>query len=392
MRHASGSLRPHYLLDPAITFLNHGSFGATPWPVFEEYQRWQRALEREPVRFMERELPAALRDARDGLGAYLGAPGDDLVFIPNATFGANAVARSLDLGPGDEVLSTDHEYGACENAWEYYRRRRGFTYIKQPLNLPGESGEPLADQLWRGVTERTRVIYLSHLTSPTAMTLPVAEICRRARAAGILTIIDGAHAPGQIPLDLAALDPDFYVANAHKWLSAPKGAAFLYARRDRQPLLEPLVVGWGWGEERALTFGSDFLDYFQWLGTNDLAAYLAVPAAIRFQAEHDWPTVQTCCHALLQEALDGITALTGLPDVYGDPRRYHQMAVAALPPIADLPSLKNVLYDEFRVQIPCTRWRDRAFVRVSIQAYNDEADLDALLAALERLLPYHLAG
>jgi isopenicillin-N epimerase len=386
------SLRAHYLLDPDVIFLNHGSFGATPRPVFAACQRWERELEREPVRFIERELPGLMQAAREALGAYVGAGSEDLVFVPNATFGANVVARSLALGPGDEVLMTDHEYGACENVWAFLSRKRGFTVVRQHVDLPAEAAEPMIDGLWHGVTERTRVIFCSQITSPTAITLPVEELCARARAAGILTVIDGAHAPGQIPLQLAASGPDFYFANAHKWLSAPKGAAFLYARRDRQALIEPLVVGWGWGEHRQKTVGSDFLDAFEWLGTNDLAAYLAVPAAIRFQQENQWEVISGQCHALLREAIERITALTALPDVYGHHRRYHQMAVAELPHMDDLPAFKNALYDAFCVQVPCTQWNRRQFIRISIQAYNTLEEVDALLDALEQLLPRHVTA
>ena len=196
------------------------------------------------------------------------------------------------------------------------------------MALPLTTDEALVDHFWQGVTPRTRVIFLSHITSPTAVRLPVAALCARARAAGILTLIDGAHAPGQIDLDLTAIDADFYTGNCHKWLSSPKGAAFLYAHREAQALIEPLVVGWGYEAEPGTSFGSRFLDLLQWLGTIDYAAYLSVPAAIRFQAEHDWPAVRAACHTLVAEALDGLAALTGLRSIYPDDSYYHQMAAA----------------------------------------------------------------
>jgi isopenicillin-N epimerase len=252
--------------------------------------------------------------------------------------------------------------------------------------LPLTSDDELVEQFWRGVSPRTRVIFLSHITSPTAVRLPVAAICARARAAGILTLVDGAHAPGQIDLDLPAIGADFYTGNCHKWLSSPKGAAFLYARPEAQARIEPLVVGWGYDAEPGTSYGSRFLDYLQWLGTIDYAAYLSVPAAIRFQAEHDWPRVRAEGHRLVGAALAGIGALTGRLPIYPDDSFYHQMAAAPLPPATDIVALKRRLIDDFHVEIPCTRWNERPFIRVSIQAYNTVEDVSVLVEALRVLL------
>ncbi len=381
-------MRELFLLDPDVIFLNHGSFGATPRPVYAVYQDWQRLLEHQPVKFLGRDVGGYLAEARAALGAYVGAAADDLVFVPNATNGVNIVARSLALGPGDEVLATDHEYGACENVWLYLSHRRGFRYVRQPIPLPVTSIEAVVEQFWAGVTPRTKVIFLSHITSPTAVTLPVEAICQRARQAGILTVIDGAHAPGQVALDLAAMGVDFYTGNCHKWLCSPKGSALLYARPAVQHLIEPLVIGWGWGDERTLSYGSDFLDYTQYLGTNDYAAYLSVPAAIEFQRDHDWDVVRAHCHALAAEFVARMVTLTELPSIYpvGGGGFYHQMALAPLPPGTDATALKTRLYDDYRVEIPTIQWQDRPFIRISIQGYNTTADVDALMAALSALL------
>jgi isopenicillin-N epimerase len=244
----------------------------------------------------------------------------------------------------------------------------------------------LVEQFWEGVTERTRVIFISHITSPTAMHFPVEAICAKARAAGILTLVDGAHAPGQIPLDLQSVGADFYTGNGHKWLCSPKGAAFLYTRPERQALIEPLVVGWGWSKDKAFTFGSDYLDYHQWLGTNDPAAYLSVPAAIQFQAKHDWSSVRSRCHQLVEQAIQGICELTGIESVYPDSAAYHQMAIAPLTYQDDLAALKDRLLGEFAIEIPLIDWEDRHFIRVSVQGYNDQDDVDSLLKALARVL------
>jgi isopenicillin-N epimerase len=375
-----------FLLDPNVVYLNHGSFGATPRPVFETYQSWQRRLEREPVLFLGRELHGLLAEARTALGAELGADPEDLVLIPNATFGVNLVARSLPLGPGDEVLGSDHEYGACERAWRFACRKTGATYRRQPIPLPAATDDELLEAFWAGVTPHTRVILVSHIASPTALRLPVEALCARARAAGILTLIDGAHAPGQIALDLRAIDPDFYTGNLHKWALSPKGAALLYTRRDRQPLIEPLVVSWGWTEEAPAVPATTYVDLLEWWGTVDPAAPLSVPAAIRFQAEHDWPAVRRDCHRLATEALLRIGELTGLPPLYPPGSDlYAQMVAAPLPAQVDPGAFQARLYDQHRIEVPCLDWNERPLIRVSVQGYNTPEDIDTLIGTLAAL-------
>lgn len=376
-----------FLLDPSVTFLNHGSFVACPEPVMAVYQDWQRRLERQPVQFLGVELGGYMQAARRDLGEYLKTSADHLVFIPNATFGVNVVARSLQLQPGDEILSTDHEYGACDRIWQFVCEKNGAVYVRQPIPLPLRSSEEIIERVWSGVTERTRLLFLSHITSPTALTLPVAELCARARQAGILTLIDGAHAPGQIPLDLPALGADFYTGNCHKWMMAPKGAGFIFARREVQALIEPLVVSWGWRAEPDFSSGTQFVDYLQWRGTDDPSACLAVPAAIRFMQEYAWDSVRNQCHDLLHQALHRINAITGIASVYpSDSGYYHQMAIAELPQQPDLKQLKKRLYEIFKIEVPCIEWNGRHLVRISVQGYNTLEDIQRLISALERLL------
>jgi len=382
------TLKDLFLLDPDIVFLNHGSFGATPRPVFEVYQDWQRRLERQPVQFLARELMDHLRAAREALGAYLHAPAADLAFVPNVTVGVNIVARSLSLQPGDEILTTDHEYGACDNIWTFVSQQTGATVVRQPIALPAVSNDEIVEQFWQGVTPRTRVIFLSHITSTTALHLPIEGICQRAREAGILTMVDGAHGPGQIPLDVPGTGADFYSGNCHKWLCAPKGSGFLYTRPERQALIEPLVVSWGWGDNDSTQHESQYLANLQWSGTRDYSAYLSVAAAIDFQREHGWDAVRARCHAMARDAIKRVGELTGLPPLYPDDRGfYHQMASLPLPPITDVPAFKARLYDEFRIEIPIVEWNGRPFLRLSVQGYNTEVDIDALVHALGDLLP-----
>jgi isopenicillin-N epimerase len=382
------SLKNLFLLDPEIHFLNHGSFGATPRVVFDIYQDWQRRLEQQPVLFLGREFNHLHQEARSGLGTYLNARPEDLVFIPNATYGVNIIARSLDLGPGDEVLTTDHEYGACDRTWDFLCQKRGAHYLRQAIPLPIASCDDLLEQFWEGVTYRTKVIYLSHITSPTALCFPVKEICRRARLAGIRTLIDGAHAPGQIPLDLERIGADFYTGNCHKWMMSPKGAGFLHAREEYQDLLEPLVVSWGYQPEPDFTTGSRYVDKYQWTGTRDPAAALSVPAAIHFMEEHRWDEVRQGCGELLRTTLERIGTVTGLPPAYPDqPDLFFQMGIARLPVETDIVQLKTRLYDEFKVEVPLIEWNGQKFIRVSIQGYNTPMDADALVEGLDRLLP-----
>jgi isopenicillin-N epimerase len=379
------SLRSHFLLDPRVVYLNHGSFGACPKQVFEVYQHWQRELERQPVEFLGRRFNGLMAEARGKLSTYLHCQAEEVVYFPNPTTAINMVARSLDLGPGVEILTTDHEYGAMDRTWRFLCQQTGARYVRQPIPLPLTSEEAFVEALWAGVNERTRVVFLSHITSPTALIFPVGSICQRARQAGLLSIVDGAHAPGHVPLDLEALGADIYTGACHKWLCAPKGASFLYARKELQPVLKPLVVSWGWESDHPGE--SPFIDYHEWQGTRDPAAFLSVPAAIEFQRQHGWPSIRERCHDLASRTRQRINDRTGLSAICPDsPAWFGQMAAARLP---DLPVevLQHRLYDRYRIEIPVQRWNGQPLIRVSFQAYNDASDAEALVEALEELLP-----
>jgi isopenicillin-N epimerase len=376
-------LRDQFLLRPGVVFLNHGSFGACPRDVFEAYQAWQLELERQPVEFVQRRSRELLHEARQALGDFVGADADDLVYVTNVTLGLNIVVRSLPLEPGDEVLTTDHEYGSLNSTWELVCAKRGAQYVHRTVNLPITSSEEVVDAIWSGVTDRTRVLFISHVTSPTALVFPVAELVRRAREAGIISVIDGAHAAGQLPLDLRALGADFYSANCHKWMMSPKGAGFLYARRDMQHLLEPLIGG----RRGEMPNVSRLVAEHQYQGTRDLAAFLSVPAAIQFMQDHDWPQVRQACHELVRHARQEVAELVGLPPVVPDGATWFaQMAVLPIPP-CDLAALHNRLHDEYEIEIPATRWDGQQFVRLSVQGYNTRADVERLVEALGALLP-----
>ncbi len=369
-------LRRDFLLDPDVAFLNHGSFGACPRPVFESYQAWQRELEHEPVDFLDRRLPALLATARTELARYLTAPPDDLAFVTNATTGVNLAARSLDLRPGDEILTTDLEYGACDLAWEWIAARTGAAYVRAPIPLPLVSPAQLADTLFAHVTPRTRVVYVSHITSATALVLPVEEIVARARELGLVTIVDGAHAPAHVPVDIDALGADFYAGNTHKWLMASKGAGFLHVRPEHQERVDGATVSWGYAE------GRGFQERIEMQGTRDPAAWLAVPDAIRYQADRDWTTVRERCRTLAREAREELCGLLGTEPLAPE-EMLGQMASVRLR--RSDPGLRDRLFADHRVEIPVTGPNDD-LLRISVAAYTTRDDVGRLLAALVREL------
>jgi isopenicillin-N epimerase len=375
------NLHSQFLLDPSVIFLNHGSFGATPRPVFDAYQRWQRELENQPVEFLGRRAGDLLQNSRAFLAKYLKADCNNLAYIPNATMGINIVAHSLHLNKDDEVLATNHEYGAIDKTWTFLSKKNGFKYINQPVHTPVSSAESVLEDVWAGVTRNTRVICISHITSPTALIFPIRDICRKARQAGILTVIDGAHAPGQIPLALEELGADFYTGNLHKWLCAPKGSAFLYASPEVQPLIEPLPISWGWQSDNPGP--SLFVDHIEKTGTRDLSAYLAVPDAIDFLRQNDWDSVRSRCHQLASEAGQRIKSITGLPALSPDsPEWFGQMISIPLPAHIDANQLQIDLRENYRIEIPVLCWNSMNFIRLSVQGYNTEQDIDALISAL----------
>jgi isopenicillin-N epimerase len=369
-------LRRDFLLDPEVAFLNHGSFGACPRPVFERYLHWQRELELEPVDFIVRRLPGLLDEARGALAAYVGADPGDLAFVTNATTGVNLAARALDLQAGEEVLTTDLEYGACDLAWEWLCRRTGARYVRAEIPLPLADPAAVADALFAAATERTRVLYVSHLTSATALAFPVEEIVSRARELGLVTIVDGAHAPAHVPLHLGELGADFYSGNCHKWLMSPKGAGFLHVRPEWQERVDAAIVSWGYAD------GHTFRQRIELQGTRDCAAWLAVPDAIRYQAERDWDDVRARCRTLTREARGALCELLRSEPLAPE-EMLGQMATVALP--GPMPELTDRLFREHRVEIPTMGPTD-SLLRVSIAAYTTDADVERLLAALTREL------
>lgn len=388
------AMREHFLLDPGLVFLNHGSFGACPRAVVEAQRRWQDELEANPVAFLSRRSGQLLGHARQALARYLGAQAEHLAFVPNATTGVNIVAQSLALQPGDEVLSTNHEYGACDATFQWVCERRGAAYRKVDIPLPFQAASFL-DRLMAAVTPRTRLIFLSHITSATALIFPVRDVCAAARARGVLTLIDGAHAPGQVPLNLQEMGADFYTGNGHKWMCGPKGSAFLHVRPEHHAHVQAPVISWGHVAEDLQAHGDPShaavaaLDRYtgadtlqrrlQWQGTRDVSAWLALPKAIAFQEAHEWPAVQARCHDAAVRAMHTLCRRWGLAPIARD-QDFAQMAAVPLPPHLP-PDLQQRLFEDSRIEIPVTQHEGRRFLRISVQGYTTAADVRALLDA-----------
>lgn len=389
----STNLAQQFLLDPDVLFLNHGSFGACPRPVFEDYQRWQLKLERQPVEFLDsrRGLKANLHVAREALAEELHTAPDNIAQVSNATTGLNVVIQSLPLKPGDEILTTNHEYNALEKTWIYVARKTGAKVVVMQVDLPLTSAQAFHDAVAKGFSDRTRVLFLSHITSPTALLFPIESLVVEARRRGVFSVIDGAHTPGHIPLDLEAIGADFYSGNCHKWLMSPKGSAFVYCRPEWQAMIDPLVISHGWTADnkepgvRGPFGNSPFVDEVEMQGTRDPSAWLAVPAALAFRRDHDWWKVSAECTRLAQETAARLRELTGLPALSSPEFCAPQMVAMQIPP-CDPQAVHDELINRYGIEIPVFEWQGRHIVRLSCQGYNTRAQMDALIDALSELL------
>jgi isopenicillin-N epimerase len=382
-------------LDPAATFLNHGSYGACPYAVLEAQQRFREQLERNPVRFLTRELEPLLDEARQDLAAFLGAHPKHLAFVPNTTAGVNAVLRSLRFGPGDELLTTSHAYNACRNALEFVAERTGARLVTAQVPFPIDSPDRVTTAVHDAKTPRTRLALLDHVTSPSGLIFPIARLVRELDARGIDTLVDGSHAPGMLSLNLEALGAAYYVGNCHKWLCAPKGAAFLYVRPDRQPAIRPLAISHGAGSKR--TDRSRFHLEFDWTGTSDPTAYLAVPAAIRYLDSllpGGWPAVMDRNRALALEARQLLCRALAVPPPSPD-TMIGSLAAVPLPGAPAEPDgagvvrdpLEATLHQRFNIEVPVTALSDppRRCLRISAHLYNTPAQYTCLARVLKEL-------
>lgn len=386
--------RRYWELRPGIVFLNHGSFGACPKPILDLQTQFRRALEAEPVQFLWRHYEAHLVPARRALAQFLGANAADLVFLPNATVGVNAVVHSLRLRRGDELLTTSLDYNACRNVLVAAAQRAGAKVMVVPVPFPLESAEQIITPILRAVTRRTRLLLLDHVTSNTGLILPVNEVVQALAARGVDTLVDGAHAPGMLPLNLRRLRPAYYTANLHKWVCAPKGAAFLYVRPDRQEQIQPPVISHG--NNRRRPGFTRFQDRFDWPGTFDPSPWWCVPEALRWMGQllpGGWPELRRRNHELAVQARRILCAHWHVAPP-GPEAMLGSMAAVPLPERfqgrrsrGKIDELQLALYDRFGIEVPvnCFGEPQRRWVRVSAQIYNSPADYEYLAAALEQL-------
>lgn len=377
-------MKSQFLLDPAITFLNHGSFGACPKPIFEEYQRFQLELENEPVYFIQKKQAAYLKIAKARLAKYICCNANDFFFTPNPTFAINTIMRSLHLEAGDEILSTNHEYGAMDRTWNFYCKKSGAKYIRQNISIPIVSKEQILKEFWSGYTSKTKIIFLNQISSCTALIFPVKEICVKARELGLITIIDGAHVPGQMDLDITDLNPDFYTGTLHKWMLAPKGSSFLYVKKSFQEMLDPLVVGWGY--ESVAPGESQFLDYQEYQGTREISAFLCTPKVIDFLEENNWKTVAKECRNIVLKNYQRFCDLLNTQPICPITEEF-LVQMASIPIKTSNPTvLKDLLFDKYKIEIPVMPLNGNYFLRYSINAYNSQEDLDILYNSLQDII------
>jgi isopenicillin-N epimerase len=378
-------------LDPEVTFLNHGAFGACPKPVLEVQQQLRQRLEQQPLKFLAQDLEGLLDEARRVLAEFVGADPLDLAFVPNATTGVNAVLRSLCFTPEDELLTTNHEYNACRNALDFVAARSGAQVIIAEISLPIQSPEQVIEAVMAKVSSKTRLVLLDHVTSQTGLVMPIQQLLAQLNQRGIDTLIDGAHAPGSVPLNLQAIGATYYTGNCHKWLCAPKGAAFLYVQRDRQAQIRPLTISHGANSPRRDR--SRFQLEFDWPGTYDPSTYLAIPTAIQFMGSllpGGWSELMAQNRAKVLAARKILCEALQVPPPCPD-EMIAALAVVSLPD-GSYQTLQTALLEQYAIEVPIVPWPtgQKRFVRVAAQIYNTLPQYEYLAQALVDLLAKEL--
>jgi isopenicillin-N epimerase len=377
-------MKSQFFLDPSITFLNHGSFGACPKPIFDEFQRFQLELESDPVLFIQKKLPVYLKQAKIPFAKFIGCNQEDFFFVPNPTVAINTIMRSLKLKHGDEILSTNHEYGAMDRTWNFYCKKSGAKYVRQNISLPIVSKEQIIEEFWKGYNANTKVVFLNQISSSTALIFPVKEICQRAKELGLITIVDGAHVPGHIDLNMTELNPDFYTGTLHKWMLAPKGSSFLYVKKEFQADIDPLVISWGY--ESVAPSESQFLDYHEYQGTNDHSAFLCTQKVIAFLEQNNWVAKSKVCKQIVFDNYQRFCDLLKTQPLAPITEEFLGQ-MASIPVKTTKPAeLKDLLYHKYKIQIPVMPLNDAIYLRYSINAYNSQEDLDVLYKALEDII------
>lgn len=380
----SFDIRDLFYLRKDITFLNFGSFGACPKPIFENYQKWQYEMEQEPVQFITVNGLRYLKQSREALADFIHCQPDDVVYVTNPSYAVNLIAKSLNLQPGDEILTTNLEYGACDKTWDYYCSKHCAKYIKQTITLPLTTKEKFVEEFFKGLSDKTKLIFLSHITSSTALVLPVKEICAVARQKGIMTFVDGAHAPAHVDLNLSELNADIYTGACHKWMMTPKGCSFLYVSPQYQQKFDPLVISWGY--HAMFPSNSQFLDYHQMNGTRDFSAFLTVSKAIEFMKEFGWKQISEACKKLVRENALRFCELAGSQPLCPVTDEFLGQMFSIPINTPEPEKLQRHLFDHYRIEIPVMRHGNHVYLRYSINAFNAQHDLDVLYNALKEIM------
>ena len=372
-----------FLVRKDITFLNFGSFGSCPREIFTFYQEKQLELESQPVSFIVEEGIQQLNHARKSLANFVNCEPDDIVFVTNPSYAINTIAKSLPLNKGDEILSTNLEYGALIRTWNYYCEIKGAKFVQQTIPLPLSTTEEIVDAFFKGFNKNTKAIFISQITSSTALILPVAEICLEAKKRGLMTIVDGAHVPAHIALNLRELNADIYTGACHKWMMSPKGASFLYASKETQDWIDPLLISWGF--QSANPTSSRFIDYHQTAGTRDFSAFLTVPFCIDFMKRHDWEKVSNTNKEITIEWATRLKDRFNFNSISPIDKSFLGQMFAIPIKTNDSLFLKEILWRKFNIEIPVTQMENRNFIRFSVQAFNDWNDYHRLESALTDL-------
>lgn len=375
-------MKNYFLLNKNITYLNFASFGACPKVVFEDYQKWQLELESEPAQFITNNGLKYLQQSRESLAKYINCNADDLVYVTNPSYAVNIIAKGLNFKADDEILTTNLEYGACDKAWEYHCQKVNAKYVKQTISLPITTKEKLITDFFSGLTPKTKAIFISHITSATALILPVKDICKIAKEKGLITIVDGAHVPGHIDLNLTDLDVDFYTGACHKWMMTAKGSSFLYIKKEFQPM-DPLVVSWGYNS--VAPSHSLFLDYHQTQGTRDFSAFLTIPKAIQFMNEHNWVEKSNACKAMVISNAPRFFELLQSHPLCPLTNEFLGQMISIPIKSANPEKLQKHLFEQYQIEIPVMRLNESVFLRYSINAFNTQEDLDKLYTALKEI-------
>ena len=371
-----------FLLEEDITYLNHGSFGACPKVIFEDYQNWQFKLEKQPVQFFTEELYYALKKSRESLSKFLGCGQDEVLFFQNPTTAISNIIYNLDLKPGDEILMTDHEYGALVRAWNAWGKKTK-VYIKYAnITLPLESKDKFFEDVSKKISSKTKVIFLSQITSPTGLVFPIKDIIDFAKEKKIITIVDGAHVPGHIDLSIQNLGCDFYTGALHKWMCAPKGASFLFVKKEHQKWIKPVI--YSWGKDGDDPEPSEFLQDFQWQGTRDMSAFLTIPKVINF-FKNDIEIFQENCKKLILSSREQFQRILRTHPLSIGDDFLGQMISFPLPKGTDK-NLKDLLWKKHNIEIPIFEWKKEKFIRLSMHIYNDQKDIDSLMNALRSII------